>query len=126
MVTPRPKHDRKPLCTLRELMEGVGVSSAHRADPQFTAGTQLPGGFGEEGKQTGGVWSVGNVFNELEDSEWLEHILAAKVAEAEALEPRMLAEAKCCPDWPLWEKAISEELTTLKKARTWQIGRAHV
>ena len=124
MVTPRPKRDRKPSRTLRELMEGVGISSAHCADPQFTAGTQLPGGFGEEGKQAGGVWSVGNVFNELEDSEWLEHILAAKVAEAEALEPQTLAEAKCCPDWLLWEKAISEELTTLKKARTWRLEEA--
>ena len=124
LVTPRPKRDRKPSRTLRELMEGVGVSSARRTDPKFTAGTQLPGGFGEEGEQAGGVWLVENVFDELEDSEWLEHILAAEVAEAEALEPRSLAEAKRRPDWPLWEKAISEELTTLKKAGTWHLEEA--
>ena len=65
-----------------------------------------------------------NMFDELEDSEWLKHIFAADVAEAEALELCMLAEAKCCPDWLLWEKAISEELTTLKKARTWCVEEA--
>ena len=124
MVTPRPKRSRKPSRTLRDLMEGVGVSSTRRADPQFTAGTQLPGGFGEEGEQAWGVWSVENAFDELEDSEWLEYILAAEVAEAEALEPRTLAEAKRRPDWPLWEKAISEELSTLKKAGTWRLEEA--
>jgi hypothetical protein len=32
--------------------------------------------------------------------------MAAEISEAEALEPRSLAEAKHCPDWPLWEKVI--------------------
>ena len=39
----------------------------------------------------------------------------------EALKPRNLAEAKHCPNWPLWEQAISEELTTLCKASTWKL-----
>jgi len=30
-------------------------------------------------------------------------------------------EAKRWPDWPLWEKAIKEELATLKKAGTWKL-----
>ncbi len=30
-------------------------------------------------------------------------------------------EAKRWPDWPLWEKAIKEELATLKKASTWKL-----
>ena len=30
-----------------------------------------------------------------------EYAMAAEISEAEALEPRMLAEAKSCPDWPL-------------------------
>jgi len=42
-----------------------------------------------------------------------EYILVAEISEAEALEPCTLAEAKHCPDWPLWEKAIQEELETL-------------
>ena len=47
--------------------------------------------------------------------------LAAEIADAEVLEPRNLAEAKRRPDWPLWEQAISEELTTLCKAGTWKL-----
>ncbi len=70
------------------------------------------------------MWSAETTFNELEDSEWLEHILAAKTAEVEALEPRSLAEAKRRPDWPLWEKAISEELAMLKTTGTWRLEEA--
>ena len=82
-------------------MEGVGVSSARRADPQYTPGVQLPEGFGEDVEEAGGVWSVENAFDELEDSKWLKHILATEAVDAEALEPRSLVEAKCHPDWPL-------------------------
>ena len=65
-----------------------------------------------------------NVFNELEESDWLEYILATETAEAEALEPSLLAEAKHRPDWPLWEKAITKELATLKTAGTWRLEEA--
>ena len=50
--------------------------------------------------------------------------MAAEIGEAEALEPQTLAEAKCRPDWPLWEKAINEELETLRKAGTWELTNA--
>ena len=40
------------------------------------------------------------------DSEDLVHMLVAETSEAEALEPRTLAEARRHPDWMLWEKAI--------------------
>src|SRR6266702_2850332 len=40
---PRPTRARKLSRTLHELMEGVGVSSARRTDPHFTAGLQVPG-----------------------------------------------------------------------------------
>src|SRR6202522_3179690 len=50
-----------------------------------------------------------------------EHAFAAETSSAEALEPRSLAEAQKRPDWPLWEKAIQEELVTLKAAGTWEI-----
>jgi hypothetical protein len=59
----------------------------------------------------------------LEDFEGLEQALAAKIADVEALELRTLAEAKCRPDWPLWEKAI-EELSMLKAASTWRMEEA--
>jgi len=58
-------------------------------------------------------------------SEWMmvadfadEYALAAEISEIEALEPRSLAEAKSRPDWPLWEKAIEEELKVLEEAGT--------
>src|SRR6266702_1733812 len=102
-------------------MEGVGMSSARRSNPSIATGLQLPGRFDEEVEKTGGVWAAKSAFAALEESEWLEHILAAETAEAEALEPRTLAEAKRRPDWPLWENAIAEELATLKTAGTWRL-----
>jgi hypothetical protein len=42
-----------------------------------------------------------------------EYTIAAEISELEALEPRSSAEAKQRPDWPLWEKAIQEELALL-------------
>jgi hypothetical protein len=60
----------------------------------------------------------------LEDFEGLEQALTAEIADMEALEPRTLAEAKRRPDWPLWEKAIEEELSTLKAAGTWRMEEA--
>jgi hypothetical protein len=51
-----------------------------------------------------------------------EYAMAAEISEAKALEPRSLAEAKNCPDWPLWEKAIHKELALLKEAGTWSLA----
>jgi hypothetical protein len=56
-----------------------------------------------------------------EDFKGMEFIFVAETADAEALEPRTLAEAKCRPDWPSWEKAIEEELATLKATSTWRL-----
>jgi hypothetical protein len=53
------------------------------------------------------------------NEDMLEYALAAEVSEAEALEPCTLAEAPTRSDWPLWEKAIQDELDTLGKASTW-------
>jgi hypothetical protein len=50
-----------------------------------------------------------------------EYALAAEISEAEALEPQSLAKAKAWPDWPLWEKAIQEEISVLKAAGTWEL-----
>ena len=60
----------------------------------------------------------------LEDFEGLEYAFAVETADAEALELRSLAEAKHRPEWPLWEKAIEEELATLKTAGTWKLEEA--
>jgi Reverse transcriptase (RNA-dependent DNA polymerase) len=60
----------------------------------------------------------------LADFAGLEHTLTAETSDAEALEPHMLVEAKCHPDWPLWEKAIDEELATLRATGTWRFEEA--
>jgi len=49
------------------------------------------------------------------------HGSKTSTADVEALEPCILTEVKCRPDWPHWEKAIEEELATLKKAGTWRL-----
>ena len=55
-----------------------------------------------------------------------EYILVAEISETEALEPCTLAEAKHCPNWPLWERAIEKELETLCLAGTWELAEAPV
>ena len=69
-------------------------------------------------EEAGGVWTVEDgVPALLEDFDRLEHVLVAKVADVEAMEPHR-------PDRPLWEKAIKEELATLKAASTWRLEEA--
>ena len=50
-----------------------------------------------------------------------EYALVAEMSEGEAIEPRSLAEARCRPDWELWEKGIHQELALLREARTWEL-----
>ena len=107
-----------------DLQSGAGVSSTHSSDPAIPRGVTLPGGFEDIDSVdvVTGAWSVEAGLLVLHES-WLglEVALAAEITDAEVLEPRNLAEAKCHPDWPSWEQAISEELTTLCKARTWKL-----
>ena len=43
------------------------------------------------------------------------------IADAEALEPSSLAEARRRPHWLQWEQGIHEELAMLNKAKTWEL-----
>jgi hypothetical protein len=118
----------KPSRIVRDLQAGEGVASSRPADPPLAPGLQVPGSFIEEHpeeEESGGVWAtINGALTLLEDFQGLEHAFAAETADAEAIEPRTLAEAKHRPDWPLWEKAIEEELATLKKAGTWKLEKA--
>jgi hypothetical protein len=90
-----------------------------------TCGLQIPGLLAEDVEEAGRVWAIINgVLELLEDFEDFEQAFVAETADAEALEPHSLAEAKRRPDWPLWEKAIEEELATLKAAGTWRLEEA--
>ena len=98
------KRVRKPTKKISDLLGGrASWSTASR--PALAPGVQQP--------TTDWTASV----EECED----EYAFAAETSNAEALEPRSLAEAKKRPDWPLWEKAIEEELATLKDAGTWEV-----
>lgn len=107
---------RKPSQRIQDILAGRGVTSARRSDPQVASGVQLPtvnttAEFEGEGTAD---WMMAADFVE-------EYAMAAEISEAEALEPRTLAEAKGRPDWPLWENAIQEELTLLKETGTYKL-----
>ena len=115
------KHVRKPSQRIVDLLAGHGRTSNCPSDPVITPGIQVPTIAEElaralegEGQSDWIMWAdfVANLMEE--------HGMAAEIGEAEALEPQTLAEAKCHPDWPLWEKAINKELETLHKAGTWE------
>ena len=116
---------------VRDLQEGVGVSSSCRSDSIMPQGVTVPGGFEMGGNEAdlidevAGAWSVEAGLPIL-CKNWLrlEVALVVDTADSEALEPRNLAEAKWCPNWPLWEQAIREELNTLRTASTWRLKQA--
>jgi hypothetical protein len=108
---------RKPSRIVRDLQAGEGTAP--------TRGLQFPNPPTEDVEEAGGVWAVVDGMSELlEDFEGLEDVFAAETADTEAMEPRTLAEAKRRPDWPQWERAIEEELATLKAASTWRLEEA--
>ena len=110
----------KPSHIVRDLLTGKGFTDSDTARIM-----RLPGALDEDSDEAGGAWSVEDGSPTLlEDFEGLEFAFVAETADAEALEPRSLAKAKRRPDWPLWEKAIEEELATLKAASTWKLEEA--
>jgi transposase InsO family protein len=117
---------RKPSPWIRDLQSGAGVSSTRASDPLIPRGVTLPGGFEEDDVDfvdvASGAWSAEAGLPTLREN-WagFELALVAETADAEALEPQNLSEAKRRPDWPQWERAIKEELTTLRKAGTWTL-----
>src|SRR5713226_2593598 len=115
----RSAHLRKPSRIVRDIQSGEGIPAQH------VPGLQIPGLLVKEAEEAGGVWTVTDGSPALlENFDGLEHVFTAETADAEALEPRLLTEAKQRPDWLLWEKAIQEELATLKAASTWRLEEA--
>jgi Reverse transcriptase (RNA-dependent DNA polymerase) len=114
-----------PSCLVHDLQSGEGIMHTGGTASSHPRGLQVCDAHQEDAEEAGGVWTVEDgVPALLEDFDGLEHALAAEVADMEAMEPHMLAEAKRRPDWPLWEKAIEEELATLKAAGTWRLEEA--
>ncbi|CAA7264973.1 unnamed protein product [Cyclocybe aegerita] len=114
-------NSRKPTQRLRDILEGRTVSSNCPGAPKVTPRVQLPleilyalySEAGFEGENEDGWVMVADFIDE--------YAMAAEISEKEALEPHSLAEARTRPDWPLWEKAILEELAVLKAAGTWEL-----
>ncbi|PPQ91584.1 hypothetical protein CVT25_012512 [Psilocybe cyanescens] len=130
----RTKRIRKPTQRVRDLLEGRAVASNLPKGRKVAKGVQLPTPEApvpnvespdavEQPRDT--VLEGEGMSDWMMAADWVEeYALAAEISEAEALEPRSLAEAKKHPDWPLWEKAIHEELATLKTAGTWVLVNA--
>jgi hypothetical protein len=125
----RSSRIRKPSRTIRDLQSGLGTTSIRTASPLSTPASKMPAPHVEdeveEAEEAGGAWAV--VDGEtalLEEFEGLVNVFLAETTDSEALEPRTLAEAKRRPDWLQWEKAILEELETLRAAGTWVLEEA--
>ena len=117
---PTEKRIRKPSQRVADLLDGHGCTSNHPSDPVVTHGIQAPTVIVEEPTH---VLEGESQLNWMMWADFAmnlvkEYAMAAEIRDAKALEPRTLAEAKCCPDWPLWEKAINKELETLCQAGT--------
>jgi transposase InsO family protein len=113
-VSTRPRRERMPSRAVRDVLDG-------RADGYIVPGG-MPMGSGREGERLSDDDDSAEVeaaVAALDVADTFEYALAAEVSEAEALEPRTLTEARVRADWPLWEKAIHEELETLRVAGTW-------
>ena len=105
---------------MHDLLTGKGFTNSDTARIMH-----LPGTLDEDSNEAGGAWSVEDGSPTLlENFEGLEFVFAAETADTKALELHSLAEVKCRLDWPLWEKAIEEELATLKAAGTWKLEEA--
>jgi Reverse transcriptase (RNA-dependent DNA polymerase)/Integrase core domain/GAG-pre-integrase domain len=98
------KRMRKPTKKIADLLKGQ-ASWSTAGKPKLAPGVQQPTI----------DWTAS--VEECEE----EYAFATETSNAEALEPRNLAEAQRRPDWPLWEKAIYEELANLKAAGTWEV-----
>jgi len=58
---------------------------------------------------------------ECPDDDDIIFMMVAGVADAEALDPLMIDEARSRVDWGRWETAIKSELSSLADVRTWRV-----
>ncbi|PPQ85111.1 hypothetical protein CVT26_005400 [Gymnopilus dilepis] len=126
------KRARKPAQKVQDLMDGTAVAAkGTRSQKAALRGLQVP----TEKSPAPPTDAPGPsrcaesyVLEGEGTSDWImvgegdeEYGMAVEISETEALEPRDIREARRRPDWPLWEKAIQEELDVLKGAGTWDL-----
>jgi len=130
----RPKRACKLTQRVRDLLEGRAVASNLPKGQKVAKGVQLPTTEAPE-PVVEAPDAEGEPQNQVLEGEgtadWMmmvdfveEYALVAVISESEVLEHRSIEEAKHRPDWPLWEKAIEEELGVLKAAGTWELADA--
>ena len=91
---------------MKDIQSGIGTADDRPGKPNLPAGIQISK-------------LILEIEGEKEDDSQLEHTMAAMISKIEVINPQSLEEAMRRPDHPRWEVAIQEELSTLKKARTW-------
>ena len=117
------KQIRQPSQRVLDIINGKAL------DPAPLRGVQLPNLVAENPKPDSGPTvfeGEGTADHTLavvdyDDDNELALQMQENIAEAEALEPTSLTEAKRHPDWPQWEQGIREELAMLDKAGTWEL-----
>jgi hypothetical protein len=124
----RSSRTRKPGRVLRDILEGRAVTGERRRGartPKIPEPAPVDDFLEPEGappENADAPDGEGDTQFTLPAADFVqEYAMVAEISEAEALEPRNLKEAKARPDWPLWEKAIEEELKVLKESETWEL-----
>ena len=114
LSTARTQRIRKPSNYVKSLQDGTFTTGARRNQPLLPTGLQTAG----DAEANTGAVGIDEDFVGLGS---VEFAMAGAVAEAEALEPMSLEEARRRKDWPHWDEAIKAELDALKKAGTWGV-----
>jgi transposase InsO family protein len=104
----RPKRIRKPSKYVQRLQEGEGSADGRPNRPRIPTGVQIEEIHPEDEEDAA-------------DRGGVEHAMAAAIADAEALDPLSLEEARRRSDWKRWEEAIGVELDALERAGTWEV-----
>ena len=123
ITTPRPKRIHQPSQRVLDIINGKAL------DPAPPRGVQLPNLVAEDPKPDSGPTvfeGEGTADQTLAAVDYDDNVELAlqmheNIAEAEALEPISLTEAKHQLDWLQWEQGIRKELATLDKAGTWEL-----
>ena len=107
-VNTRSQRTCIPTRYIREIQSGIGTTDGRPRKTDLPTGIQVPA-------------PIAEIKGENEDEGQLEHAMAAAISEIKVINPQSLEEVMRRPDWPKWEVVIQEELTTLKRVKTWRI-----
>ena len=129
LPTPDPLTASRPKRIHQPSQHVLDIINSKALNPAPPRGVQLPNRVAENPKPNSrpavfeGEGTANQTLAAVDYNDDVELALQMQenIADAEALEPSSLAEAKHQPNWLQWEQGICEELTTLNKARTWEL-----